>query len=64
MSKYGVPTSAVTTASRLGKRKVRVRIIEKSEDSGLEDVAEQTIDQYHVMNNDVAAVKHNDNDDA
>jgi hypothetical protein len=44
MSKYGASASAVTTASRLGKRKLRVRIVEKSEseDSGIEDVIEQT----------------------
>jgi hypothetical protein len=44
MSKYGASASAVTTASRLGKRKLRVRIVEKSEseDSDIEDVIEQT----------------------
>jgi hypothetical protein len=43
MSKYGVPVSAATAASsRLGKRKLKVRIVESSDDSGIEDIIEQT----------------------
>jgi hypothetical protein len=46
MSKYGVPASAATAASaassRLGKRKLKVRIVESSEDSDVEDIIEQT----------------------
>jgi hypothetical protein len=43
MSKYGVPASAATAASsRLGKRKLKVRIVESSDDSGIEDIIEQT----------------------
>jgi hypothetical protein len=38
MSKYGVPEHA----SRLGKRKLKVRIVESSDDSGIEDIIEQT----------------------
>jgi ribosomal protein L37E len=43
MSKYGIPASAATAASsRLGKRKLKVRIVESSDDSGVEDIIEQT----------------------
>jgi ribosomal protein L37E len=46
MSKYGVPASAPVGAAaaslRLGKRKLKVRIVESSEDSDVEDIIEQT----------------------
>jgi hypothetical protein len=42
MSKYGVPVAAASAASRLGKRKLKVRIVESSDDSGIEDIIEQT----------------------
>jgi hypothetical protein len=44
MSKYGVPASAAAAAasSRLEKRKLKVRFVESSEDSDVEDTIEQT----------------------
>jgi hypothetical protein len=44
MSKYGVPAAAAAASSpsRLGKRKLKVRFVESSDDSGIEDIIEQT----------------------